>query len=702
MNARPTLIPLMASLSRRLAALAAAALIASVLTTATDAEAAIPGRLQVEGTLMAGSGAAPDGDYGMTFHIYDGQSAQAPAASVNVAKVAVAGGRFAALVPTDAATAAKVGGLADPWVGVVVGSDPELPRRPLAAVPFALHAGTASGLTCTGCLSSDTIANGSIAAAKVGFNYAGSATKGGAALDLQCTGCVGVSELSFDGDIDLAGNSLKAKNGTFSGDVVAKSVTATSFVGDGSKLTGLAMPAGSCKAGEVVTGINSDGTLKCASMASSLPSDALDDVSGGMLSTEFKESVASAGALGIPDNTGSDATSTLTAPDWGKAKGLTIKVKVSNTDLSTLRLRLLPPDDKKVGYTLCDPCGDKDVKALDTAWSDKVAPKSGDLSTWLGKSPVGSWTLIATDSAFCVKQAPGNSTLCDLDNKLDGAIDSWSVEVDVVSSQKVQVGGALLFKVASKAPIPCEAKTFGATYANPDDKALYVCNGKDWAAVYLTIPGSKENPVASCKDLLTKVPGSKTGKYWVANNGNAIEVTCDMDTAGGGWTLVADESAVACGGAFLSGWSDTKATDAQVAGACTRVHGMWGTGTISKNGLSTLGVSHSDARIEGRYYAVDSWDGEGNGAQMWVDGAMKWAATKVWSQVGSGAGWVTANFTPAPWGNNSGPNGYWDLSKATGSFSHTASTLTLEFRTGIDQDLSDESWAFSHIKVWVR
>ena len=65
-------------------------------------------------------------------------------------------------------------------------------------------------------------------------------------------------------DVDLAGNSLKAKNGTFSGDVVAATVTATSFAGDGSKLTGIKTPSGECKvAGEVVKGINADGSLKC-------------------------------------------------------------------------------------------------------------------------------------------------------------------------------------------------------------------------------------------------------------------------------------------------------------------------------------------------------------------------------------------------------------------------------------------------------
>ena len=76
----------------------------------------------------------------------------------------------------------------------------------------------------------------------------------------MCTGCVDVSDIKFNGDVDLGANSLKSKNGTFSGDVTAATVTATSFVGDGSKLTGIKTPSGECNtAGEVVKGINADG-----------------------------------------------------------------------------------------------------------------------------------------------------------------------------------------------------------------------------------------------------------------------------------------------------------------------------------------------------------------------------------------------------------------------------------------------------------
>ena len=46
--------------------------------------------------------------------------------------------------------------------------------------------------------------------------------------------------------------------------VVAASVNATELIGDGSKLTGIKIPAGTCKNGQVVTGITSNGEVTCA------------------------------------------------------------------------------------------------------------------------------------------------------------------------------------------------------------------------------------------------------------------------------------------------------------------------------------------------------------------------------------------------------------------------------------------------------
>ena len=324
-------------------------------------------------------------------------------------------------------------------------------------------------------------------------------------------------------------------------------MTATSFAGDGSKLTGISLPKGACKAGEAVIGVASDGALQCKAFSAELPADGLDEVSNGLLTTQFVEKVALSAAAGIPDNTGAPVVAALDVPDWGVAQGLTIKVKVGNTDLSTLALKLLPPDDKKVGYTLCDPCGDKDAKSLDTAWSDQVAPKSGDLAAWVCGNPKGSWSLVATDTGYCIKQAPGNATLCDIDNKLDGAIEAFSVEVATLSTQKVATNGDLIVNgkgfrfPVTDTPNVCDAAHLGYAWVDTKGGALSVCNGKEYTPIFLTVLGSKSNPAQSCKDVIKAHPASKDGIYWVNPSGwsgGAFEVFCEMTTDGGGWTLV--------------------------------------------------------------------------------------------------------------------------------------------------------------------
>ena len=511
------------------------------------ATAAVPTTMQVDGVLMAqGGGAVVDGPYKLTFALWDAATDGAKLWSETV-DVGIGGGRFVATLGAGAALDPKLLASGKVWLGVAVGLDPELPRRPLSSGAYALRAAIADAVECSGC----------VTATALGFNYAGSATKGGAATDVACTACVSVSELKFDGDVDLGGNSLKGANATFTGDVAAKTVTATSFAGDGSKLTGISQPKGACKAGEAVVGIAADGALQCQAFSAALPADGLDEVSNGLLTTQFTETVALGAAVGIPDNTGASANVKVDVPDWGVAQGLTIKVKVSNTDLSTLSLKLLPPDDKKVGITLCDPCGAKDAKALDTAWSDKVAPKSGDLAAWVGGNAKGSWNLVALDTGFCLKQAPGNGALCDLDNKLDGAVDGFTIEVATLSTQKVAANGVFVstkgvdfasapnkgfrHEVADADPVQCDASQTGYTYYNSKDAVLYLCDGKAFQPIAAVAPGSTQATAGkSCKDLLDK-GALKSGPYWIRPTSNKIEdgfqVWCEQQADGGGWTL---------------------------------------------------------------------------------------------------------------------------------------------------------------------
>jgi len=191
-------------------------LAASLLALSQAASADVPGRIATQGVLRTDAGSpVSDGKYPMVIKIYDtGQGGEALWTEFHIA-VAVAGGFFALdLGSVDAKNPppmALFATKADLWIGLQVSDNPELPRTKLASVPFAakalladsataaIKADTAAKADTAEALSKpitgDLIAPGSLSASAVGFTYAGSNTKGGPAIDLQCTGCVGLDEL---------------------------------------------------------------------------------------------------------------------------------------------------------------------------------------------------------------------------------------------------------------------------------------------------------------------------------------------------------------------------------------------------------------------------------------------------------------------------------------------------------------------------
>ncbi len=196
--------------ARRLIALFATfALTGIAASVALPAEAAQP-VIGVQGVLRSADGQpVPDGPYTLTFRLYASLAAEKSAwKEVHIDTPVVQGGFALELGTIDDENPMPAGlfaSEAEAAIGVQVSLDPELPRHRLHAVPYALHALTAA--TLAGGLTGDKIAAGSVPASALGFDYATSDKKGGDALGLTCTGCVGID--------DLAADVLDAKNVAF-------------------------------------------------------------------------------------------------------------------------------------------------------------------------------------------------------------------------------------------------------------------------------------------------------------------------------------------------------------------------------------------------------------------------------------------------------------------------------------------------------
>ena len=488
---------------------------------------AAPTLLDVQGVLRsAGGGPVTDGDYGLTVRFYDQQVGGNELYSDLSPGVKVQGGFFSMAVgvnkPLD--TAPFLNGVAT-WVGVSVGSEPELARAPLRPVPYALRATVATQLLCSGCIGLGQLdpallvsfakksdlagfANAADLAAYAkktdlqGLPTAEDLTGYAKKADLQglltavdllayakkadLAGFLTAADLAaFVKKADLANVALSGKYSDLAGGPdlsgyvkavdLAKVATSGTWADLGGKPAFVQLGT-ACGSGLFVRGFKADGSLECGapSVQVVLPPDGLAAISNGAMTNVFTTTTSSATAVPIPDNSPIGASAELIVPDVGAVQVLAVHVILANSDISTLTVKLF--DAKDVEYVLHDKSGSGGK--LDATYPKPTVPATGDLGTWIGKNPAGKWRLHVVDGKF-------------FNNSMDGQITSWSITVQAMSGKNVEVKGdavidgavlpgAFRFPLASSAPFACTPAKQGFAYVDAKTADLWMCRNGTW------------------------------------------------------------------------------------------------------------------------------------------------------------------------------------------------------------------------------
>jgi len=387
-----------------------------------------PIELALQGGLTSsGGGPVADGAYPMGIAFYADKQGGAPLWTELFLGVPVKGGAFAIALGAGITKLDSALFTGKPlFVGVTVGTDPELTREPLRRVPQAIHASVAAlahDVACTGCVGADDlakaavtgdkIATGAVGANHVSFNWAGSDSPGGAA-----TFAVGANQAK------LAESAKVADSASF------------------------AEEAGNAKIANLAKALQCTGCVSLAMLGK--------DASDGFLSTKGG---TVAGAVTV-------SAAVTVVGDLDVAKSIQWgAVDLKDATCGVAQAGRVTFDKVSQRLYLCDGAKQRRI----TVCSELCQPPGG--------VPCGQ---LVTDGCGDQSAACGTGSQC-------------------------------------AAGQTCE-------------------NGKCIAA------GSQASPVLSCKALATAVPGAKSGAYWLdpdgAGAGAPFQTWCDMETAGGGWTLV--------------------------------------------------------------------------------------------------------------------------------------------------------------------
>jgi subtilisin-like proprotein convertase family protein len=487
------------------------------------AHAAVPTTVGIQGRLMsAAGGPVADGKYTVTFSLYGSVNAAQASWSETAVGVEVSSGAWKYALGTaqpldPGVVEASKGG----WLGLQVGNEAELSRTAVQSAPFALRAQVAEGLQCSGCVTAAMIDPGALAgyakSADLGA-YAKTADLGVYAKTAELSAYAKTAELSeyvkasalakvaATGQYgDLLGLPVLAKVGTACG----SGLLVQGIKADGSLDCGpVVIKGGKCDVGQVVTEVKADGGVVCGAVTASLPADGLAAVSNGLLTNVFDEVYASTSTpKAIPDNNPGGVVDEIAVPETGVVKSISIEVELTTS--STGQITVVLYDPQNTAYTLHKQSGT--AKGLKTSFPVPTPVANGDLSSWIGKNPQGTWRLVVADW-----QASGAAT--------DGAVVRWAMKFKVLSTTKVSitgksvtVGGLPMIAVQATPPALVPDKKFVELDTLIGDTAVAAQVWLKSGDVWLQAPTEVRVPCVACG----------TGKD------GAFEPTSDVTLVGG-------------------------------------------------------------------------------------------------------------------------------------------------------------------------
>jgi hypothetical protein len=425
----------------------AAFLALASVVAASPAESAVPSTSALEGLLLSsGGGPAADGNYTVTIGIYSSETGGSPVWTESGVTVAAKGGQFSYALGSKTPLTAAALSLSSAWIGVQIGSDPELPRKPMGSVAFALRAAVAEGLECTGCLKAGHLDAGVLQpyakSADLGA-YAKSADLGAYAKTADLAAYAKSSDLSsYAKTSDLAdyvkAASLAKVAGTGSySDLLNKptlsAVAASGSYADLSNKPVLAQLGGSCGTNLVMKGIKADGSYECVSAA--IAPDMLNEVSNDLIWNQFVDKVDGTKDIQIKDGFAAGVTDSLTFPDVGLAQKVWVDFSATNSDISKVVVELYGPG-MSAPYILYN--GGKTGSSWTAKYNDGDALVSGDMNKdWLGKNIKGNWSITVKDTSAIIVP-PGTPPFV-----YDGKF-NWTLNIQTLSNKKVQVKGDLI------------------------------------------------------------------------------------------------------------------------------------------------------------------------------------------------------------------------------------------------------------------